>query len=419
MAKNNKVSFFGIPLPYAVIGFLLSGFVIGWFFPANPVTNVLYLSGTYFPKTVVTLAAFIIYTMLAGAMCKLVIYHKERAGRFFGVLFGLYLTMGIVSLIYVALWIPFLTDLPFTVDGVEIPGVGDWLTQIAGTFAGVMSKQPMVQALLGAALLGFFAGKYKLLRPLANGIIKMSDYVLLIFKKLLWYYPIMIGCLSIGIPMKFGSKGVTMYGQTAFWVALVIVIWTVMMIAMCLLITKRTTKQVFSYYGTVWPTGFGTSGSYDTLAVNIISAEHDLGLSREVAEVSIVFGTVLNKNCTTMAVLLTTITVARLLEIPISMLEIFMLIPPVLIMGLESPGVPGGAGFFMSPIIAVLLSAPDANIFVTTFVTVFSGFIPMFNASGNTTDDGVVGALVNDLFDQYLGLNQPAVAGIALEVQNA
>jgi Na+/H+-dicarboxylate symporter len=277
----------------------------------------------------------------------------------------------------------------------------------------------MVQALLGAALLGFFAGKYKLLRPLANGIIKMSDYVLLIFKKLLWYYPIMIGCLSIGIPMKFGSKGVTMYGQTAFWVALVIVIWTVMMIAMCLLITKRTTKQVFSYYGTVWPTGFGTSGSYDTLAVNIISAEHDLGLSREVAEVSIVFGTVLNKNCTTMAVLLTTITVARLLEIPISMLEIFMLIPPVLIMGLESPGVPGGAGFFMSPIIAVLLSAPDANIFVTTFVTVFSGFIPMFNASGNTTDDGVVGALVNDLFDQYLGLNQPAVAGIALEVQNA
>jgi len=120
---------------------------------------------------------------------------------------------------------------------------------------------------------------------------KAGDAILVFFKALLWYYPIMIGCLAIGIPMKFGTKG-------------------------------------------------------------------NLGLRREVAEVSIVFGTVLNKNCTTMAVLLVTITVARLLNIPISLTEILMLIPPVLILGLESPGIPGGAGFFMSPIIGVLLAAP-------------------------------------------------------------
>src|SRR6202000_3250057 len=81
-------------------------------------------------------------------------------------------------------------------------------------------------------------------------------------------------------------------------------------------------------------------GSYDTLAVNLVSAEEDLGLSPEIAEISIVFGTVLNKNCATMSVLLVTVIVAKLLGVPISLLEIVLLIPPVVILGLESPGIP-------------------------------------------------------------------------------
>ena len=419
MGKKSTVSFFGIPLPFAVIGFLVAGFGLGWALPNEPVVQWMYTSGTYFPKLIVTFAALIIFTLLAGAMIKLVTFHKDKAGRFFGVLFGLYLTMGLISLAYVSAWIPFLTDLPLTAPGVKMPSVGDWIMQILRTFSGVMSKQPLIQALLGAVLVGFLAGKYHPLRHVASGLVWLSDKILITFKKLIWYYPIMIGCLSIGIPLRFGSKGVAMYGQTAWWVALVVLGWTAMMVLMATYVTKRSSKQVLSYYGTVWPTGFGTCGSYDTLAVNVISAEHDLGLRPQVAEVSIVFGTVLNKNCTTMAVLLVTITVARLLEIPISLSEIVMLIPPVLILGLESPGIPGGAGFFMSPIIAVLLNAPDANIFVTTFVTVFSGLIPMFNAAGNTTDDGIVGALVNDRFEKYLGLDLKSTDEITVELQNA
>jgi Na+/H+-dicarboxylate symporter len=255
-------------------------------------------------------------------------------------------------------------------------------------------------------IVGWCAGKYKVLRQLAIGFMKAGDYVLALFKALLWYYPIMIGCLAIGIPLKFGAKGVAMYGQTVMWIALVTLLWSVLMVIMVKLATHRTFKQILAYYGTVWPTGFGTGGSYDTLAVNIISAEHDLKLRPEIAEVSIVFGTVLNKNCTTMGVLLVTITVARMLNIPISLVEILMLIPPVLILGLESPGIPGGAGFFMSPIIGVLLNAPDMQVFVTTFVTVYSGLIPMFCTAGNTTDDGIVGTLLQDKFGHYLGLEE-------------
>jgi hypothetical protein len=80
------------------------------------------------------------------------------------------------------------------------------------------------------------------------------------------------------------------------------------------------------------------------------------------------------------------------------MTEIAVLIPPVMILGLESPGIPGGAGVFMSPVIASLLDVPDPTTFVTTFVTFYSGLIPMFATAGNTTDDGFVGAIVNDRF---------------------
>ena len=156
----------------------------------------------------------------------------------------------------------------------------------------------------------------------------------------------------------------------------------------------------------MWPTGFGTGGSYETLAMNVVSAESDLGLPRDVAEVSIVFGTVMNKSCATMSVLLVTISVARLLNFPISMMEILTLIPPVLILGLESPGIPGGAAFFMSPIVAVLLHVRDIDVFVATFVTMYSGLIPMFSTAGNTTNDGLVGAWLNDRFVNPRGMTE-------------
>ncbi len=78
-----------------------------------------------------------------------------------------------------------------------------------------------------------------------------------------------------------------------------------------------------------------------------------------VTEISIICGTVLNKNCATMSVFLVTVVVAKLLGVPTPLPEIALLIPPVIILGLESPGIPGGAGYFMSPVIVALLHVPN------------------------------------------------------------
>jgi Na+/H+-dicarboxylate symporter len=396
--KSKPGAYFGIPLPIWVIVFLAGGLAAGVLFPGNRIANAIYTSGTYFPKAVVTFATLIIFAILSGATAKLVLYHRQGAGRLFGMIVAAYVALGFASLVYVTIWIPILTQLPLTAPGVALVGFGQWLQQIVVSFATLFSDQPLIQVLLSAVVIGYVAAVIPGLRSVARGLILGGQYALWLFKTLLWYYPLMIGCLAIGIPLKFGVKGMTAYGHTILWVGLVTVSWSAILAGIVKLTTKRSWKQIASYYASVWPTGFGTGGSYETLAMNVVSAESDLGLSRDIAEVSIVFGTVMNKSCAAMSVMLVTISVARLLHFPISLVEILTLIPPVLILGLESPGIPGGAAFFMSPIVAVLLHVRDTDVFVATFVTMYSGLIPMFVTAGNTTNDGLVGALLNDRF---------------------
>ena len=389
-----------VPLPLKVLSLLGLGLTLGLLFPRNPVVKAIYVRGTYFPRFIVTLAAVLVFHLLTAATAKLILHHKDRAGVLFLRIVIMYVLMGIISLIYVTGWLALLSDIPFSLPGVALPTPLGWLRQIVSTFSHVLSQQPLLQVLAGGVLLGWLTARVPALRPAAYGFIAAGDWILGIFRKLLWYYPIMIGCLAIGIPLKFGNRGLALYGQCVLWDMIVIVVWCAAMILFCKAVTRRTWRQILSYYGTVWPTGFGTGGSYDTLAVNLISAEEDLGLTPEIAEISIVFGTVLNKNCATMSVLLVTVIVAKLLGVPISLFQIALLIPPVVILGLESPGIPGGAGYFMSPVIAALLHVPNPALWVTTFIAVYSGLIPMFSTAGNTTDDGVVGAILEDRFQR-------------------
>jgi Na+/H+-dicarboxylate symporter len=371
-----------LPQSVTIIACLLTGLGLGLAFPQNPLVLAIAQSGTWFPRTIVTLATAIVFVLMAA-----------------------------VSLLYVSAWIPVLTGLPFNRADVPLPGLLEWLRGVGRTFSGTLTEQPLLQVLVAATIAGALVGSVNILRPAAHGLIAAGDWILRAFARLLWYYPIMIGCLAIFIPSRFGVRGLEVYGRTSLNLAIVALIWSAAMLVVVRLTTKRTWPQIWKYFTTVYVTGFGTGGSYDTLPVNLISAERDLGLRPQVARASIVIGTVLNKNVATMGVMLVTVSTCGLLGLPITMTEIAVLIPPVMILGLESPGIPGGAGVFMSPVIAGLLAVPDPTTFVTTFVTFYTGLIPMLATAGNTTDDGFVGAIVNDRFadDADEGAAEPAV----------
>ena len=400
--KRKPGAYFGVPMPAWVVVLLAAGLLIGVRFQGNRIAAAIYASGTIFPKAVVTFATLIIFALLAGATAKLVLYNRQQSGRLFGSIFAAYVVLGIASLVYVTVWIPILTNLPLGAPNAAPQGVDLRLREIGHSFSTLFSEQPLVQALIIAVIAGYLAAIIPGLRSVARGLILGSQATLWLFQKLLWYYPLMIGCLAVGIPMKFGRAGITAYGRTTLWVAVVTMTWSILLAALVKSASKRTWKQIGSYYASVWPTGFGTGGSYETLAMNLVSAESELGIPSEMAEVSIVFGTVLNKSCATISVMLVTISVARLLHLPISLLEMVTLIPPVLVLGLESPGIPGGAAFFMSPVVGALLHVRDVEGFVATFVTMYTGLIPMFSTAGNTTNNGLVGALLNDRFCNFL-----------------
>src|SRR5579863_3704825 len=111
--KSKPGAHFGIPLAVWVIVFLAGGLLLGMRFAGNHVAGVIYTSGTFFPKAVVTFATLIIFVLLAGATAKLVLYNRQGAGRLFGSILAAYVVLGFASLVYVTIWIPILTKLPF------------------------------------------------------------------------------------------------------------------------------------------------------------------------------------------------------------------------------------------------------------------------------------------------------------------
>jgi Na+/H+-dicarboxylate symporter len=392
-----------------IVAWLVTGLALGLAFPQNSIVLAIAQSGTWFPRTIITVATAIVFILMSAALARTLLSHA-RGTRFLAILVSLYVLMAAVSLLYVSAWIPVLTGLPLSRAEVPLPGFLAWLQGVGRTLGGTLTEQPLLQVLVAATIAGALVGSVRVLRPVAFGLIVAGDWILGAFAKLLWYYPIMIGCLAIFIPARFGLRGLEVYGRTSLNLAIVALVWSAAMLVLVRATTKRTWPQIWKYFATVYVTGFGTGGSYDTLPVNLISAERDLGLRPQVARVSIVLGTVLNKNVATMGVMLVTVSTCRLLGLPITMTEIAVLIFPVMILGLESPGIPGGAGVFMSPVIASLLAVPDPTTFVTTFVTFYTGLIPMLATAGNTTDDGFVGAIVNDHFvhDDDEGAGEPA-----------
>ena len=136
------------------------------------------------------------------------------------------ISLAFASLVYVTIWIPILTGLPLTAPGAALPGPGQWLQQVGQSLSTLFSDQPLIHVLISAVVIGYVTAVIPGLRAVARGLIMRGQDTLWLFRKLLWYYPVMIGALAIGIPLKFGLKGMTAYGQTTLWVGLATVSWS-------------------------------------------------------------------------------------------------------------------------------------------------------------------------------------------------
>jgi hypothetical protein len=74
------------------------------------------------------------------------------------------------------------------------------------------------------------------------------------------FLAILIGCLAIFIPARFGVRGLEVYGRTSLNLAIVALVWSAAMLLLVRATTRRTWPQIWKYFATVYVTGFGTGG---------------------------------------------------------------------------------------------------------------------------------------------------------------
>lgn len=140
---------------------LCTGLGLGLAFPQNQVVLAIAQSGTWFPRTIVTLATAIVFVLMSAALARTLLSHV-RGTRFLAILVTLYLVMAAVSLLYVSAWIPVLTGLPFNRADVPLPGLLQWLREVGRTFSGTLTEQPLLQALVAATIGGALVGSVRL-----------------------------------------------------------------------------------------------------------------------------------------------------------------------------------------------------------------------------------------------------------------
>jgi hypothetical protein len=124
-----------LPQPVIIAACLGTGLGLGVVFPKNAVVLAIAQSGTWFPRTIVTLATAIVFVLMSAALARTLLSHV-RGTRFLAILITLYLVMAAVSLLYVSAWIPVLTEVPFNRADVPLPGFLPWLQGVGRTFKG-------------------------------------------------------------------------------------------------------------------------------------------------------------------------------------------------------------------------------------------------------------------------------------------
>ena len=88
-----------VPQPVTIAACLLTGLGLGFAFPKSPVVLAIAQSGTWFPRTIVTLATAIVFVLMSAALARTLLSHV-RGTRFLAILVTLYLVMAAVSLLY-------------------------------------------------------------------------------------------------------------------------------------------------------------------------------------------------------------------------------------------------------------------------------------------------------------------------------
>lgn len=384
-------------------------------------------------------APYIIFFTISAAIVDMLRHGK--AGRFALWTSIVFTAIGLVAgLLAIFLTVP-LFGLSWSTGGAD-PGVilrsiaseTAILTRSSNSFIAVFYAAGVVTAM-------HFLGKWKpasrFTRPTMDMLARIGrDGIQLVGRGLKVAFPYLLFGIGIYIPTAIGKAvgatesglaaagpgvcafnvlctPVSLYFATVLLQVFVLAVFMVLAIGGICLWTgfplKRFLKEYFAY---VYPFAWATSSSAASIPVNLERTGEGLKVRKEVRDFIIPLGATVNLDGAIMASFVLTAMACMLVGYQPTFVEMLILLIPIKVVTLGVPGIPGGVGIVVPPVVAEILPLPPGS--EAAFLAIWLGFSiglsDQFRTGVNTTTNGIVALGFEKVYDKYFEKGTPVGA---------
>lgn len=300
----------------------------------------------------------------------------------------------------------------------EAATAGEAVGRMVGQFQVLLVHSNAIAAIVLAVIAGVFAAHSDLFnRPfqyVSDGIERLGEGLIYVLPPILF----MTGAALPGIVDRAAQRaaeagagrGGALLGLTAieayfFVIAAIAVLCAVWVIVFVLVVHRVTGMSVREFltehFAYVYPFAFASASSVATIPINLERTGKGLGVRKEVREFIVPLGATVNMDGTMMGAIVITVVSAMLMGFQPSVIDLLFTIVPLVIVTVGVPGIPGGLGIVVAPVLADMLPLPPGTetAFVLVWIAFSIGLGDNIRTGVNVTDD----ALISKLFDHAFG----------------
>lgn len=187
----------------------------------------------------------------------------------------------------------------------------------------------------------------------------------------------------------FLGVGITA-GITLLWLAIVA-------FGICAYTRFPLRRMVRDYLLVVYPFAFATSSSAASIPLNLETARKGLGVRAQVRDFVLPLGATVNLDGTIMAAVVATILAGKMVGFTPGVLDMLLVMLPLVLISVGTPGIPNGLAVVSSTIMATLLPLPPGTegVFAAVYLVLLTGLNDQFRTAVNTLDNGMFALLLD------------------------
>jgi Na+/H+-dicarboxylate symporter len=221
-----------------------------------------------------------------------------------------------------------------------------------------------------------------------NGIIfRMVDYIIA-------FAPIGVTALMAGLVISYGGEMSIFIALGAYALCVAGAVFMMIFLFYPLLIRVFSNTPVKKFLRAIYPVqlfAFTTSSSATTLPYTMETVETELGVSKETASFVLPVGTTVNMDGTSCYQTIAILFIAQILEIDLSLQQIFVVVGMTILSSIGTPAIPGGSFVILTMVLASV-GIPAEGL---ALIIGIDRPLDMLRTAVNVTGDAVVSVIVD------------------------